>query len=101
MRGCSDDLSPVHGYLIGAPQPEIRRLIAHRLGREKKVIGGLERLREASIEELLPVVYDDVPPRIHRWAARSLTAHLDKLVADGAVRAAAGRYALVKLRSAS
>jgi glyoxylase-like metal-dependent hydrolase (beta-lactamase superfamily II)/8-oxo-dGTP pyrophosphatase MutT (NUDIX family) len=89
-------LAPGHGYLIGEPQREIRRLIAHRLGREKKVVAGLERLREASLEELVPVVYDDVPPRIHGWAARSLTAHLDKLVAEGAVRSAGGRYALVK-----
>jgi len=89
-------LAPGHGYLIGDPHREIRRLIAHRLGREKKVVAGLERLREASLEELVPVVYDDVPPRIHGWAARSLTAHLDKLVAEGAVRASGGRYALVK-----
>ena len=89
-------LAPGHGYLIGAPHKEIRRLIAHRIGRERKVLGGLERLREASIEELLPVVYDDVPPRVHRWAARSLSAHLDKLVAEGAVRAAGERFSLVK-----
>jgi glyoxylase-like metal-dependent hydrolase (beta-lactamase superfamily II) len=89
-------LAPGHGYLIGEPHREIRRLIAHRLGRERKVVAGLERLREASLEELVPVVYDDVPARIHGWAARSLTAHLDKLVAEGAVRAAGGRYALVK-----
>jgi hypothetical protein len=37
-----------------------------------------------------------VPERIHKWAARSLTAHLDKLVADGAARADGGRYALVQ-----
>ena len=52
--------------------------------------------RTASLEELLPLVYDDVPARIHRVAARSLTAHLDKLVADGAARADGGRYALVQ-----
>jgi hypothetical protein len=33
---------------------------------------------------------------MHRWAARSLTAHLDKLVAEGAVRADGGRYTLVQ-----
>jgi hypothetical protein len=47
---------------------------------------------------MLPLVYDDVPERIHRVAARSLTAHLEKLVADGAVRAEAGLYTLVKSR---
>ena len=94
-------LAPGHGYLIGAPHKELRRLIAHRLGRERKVIERLGRLREASLEELLPLVYDDVPVRIHRVAARSLAAHLDKLVAEGAVRASAERYALVESRPAN
>jgi hypothetical protein len=49
---------------------------------------------------LLPLVYDDVPVRVHRVAARSLTAHLDKLTADGAVRSSGERYALVKSRTA-
>ena len=89
-------IAPGHGYLIGAPHKEVRRLIAHRLGRERKVVSSLERLQEASLEQLLPHVYDDVSPRLHAVAARSLTAHLDKLVADGAVLAAGGRFALVQ-----
>ncbi len=89
-------IAPGHGYLVGAPHQELRRLIAHRLGREKKVVRALQQLGEASVEELLPVVYDDVPARIHRVAARSLTAHLDKLVADGAVRTAGERFTLVE-----
>jgi glyoxylase-like metal-dependent hydrolase (beta-lactamase superfamily II)/8-oxo-dGTP pyrophosphatase MutT (NUDIX family) len=89
-------LAPGHGYLIGSPHREIRRLIAHRLAREKKVVVALGRLRAASVEDLLPLVYDDVPPRIHKVAARSLTAHLDKLVAEGAARADGERYALVQ-----
>ena len=92
-------IAPGHGYLIGAPHNEVRRLIAHRLGRERKVVRALEQLGEASVDELLPVVYDDVPARIHRVAARSLTAHLDKLAADGAVRAAGERYTLVESKT--
>ena len=89
-------IAPGHGYLIGAPQKEIRRLIAHRLAREEKVLNALVKIGPASIEELLPLVYDDVPARIHRWAARSLTAHLDKLTAEQRVRVSAERYALVQ-----
>ena len=48
---------------------------------------GARRLEHPSLDEMLPLVYDDVPERIHRVAARSLTAHLEKLVAEGAVRA--------------
>jgi glyoxylase-like metal-dependent hydrolase (beta-lactamase superfamily II) len=93
-------IAPGHGYLIGAPHKEIRRLVAHRLARERKVRLALERLRQASLEQLLPVVYDDVPERMHRWAARSLTAHLDKLVADGVVRAERSGFTLVQSRQA-
>jgi len=89
-------IAPGHGYLIGAPKKELERLIAHRMNRERKVIAALERLERASLDEMLPLVYDDVPERIHRVAARSLTAHLEKLVADGAVRLQESRYTLIK-----
>lgn len=89
-------IAPGHGYLIGAPHKEVRRLIAHRLNRERKVVAALARLEHPSLEEMLPLVYDDVPERIHRVAARSLTAHLDKLVAEGAVRLEESRYTLVR-----
>jgi glyoxylase-like metal-dependent hydrolase (beta-lactamase superfamily II) len=89
-------IAPGHGYLIGAPHREVRRLIAHRLAREAKVKAALARSGLAPIEALLPLVYDDVPERMHRWAMRSLAAHLDKLVADGAVRAGRGGFALVQ-----
>lgn len=78
-------LAPGHGFLIGAPHKEIRRLIAHRLGREKKVLSKLRTLGKASLEELVPMVYDDVPARLHGAAARSLTAHLRKLAAEGRI----------------
>jgi len=92
-------IAPGHGYLIGAPHKEIRRLIAHRLAREGKVKTVLEKIGSGSLERILPLVYDDVPERMHRWAARSLTAHLEKLVADGVVRSGRGAYTLVQSRS--
>src|SRR3989440_2994341 len=93
-------IAPGPGYLIGAPHKEVRRLIAHRRAREEKVVNALVKIGPASVEELLPLVYDDVPVRVHRVAARSLTAHLDKLAAEGAVRTSGERYALVKSRTA-
>ncbi|MFL6653109.1 MAG: hypothetical protein ACJ8J7_17700, partial [Sulfurifustaceae bacterium] len=89
-------IAPGHGYLVGAPHKEIRRLIAHRLARENKVKWALKKAGPASLEELLPLVYDDVPAGLHRWAARSLTAHLEKLLADGVVSSERARYALVQ-----
>ena len=93
-------IAPGHGYLIGAPHKEVKRLIAHRLAREAKVTAALGRRGEATLEELLPDVYDDVSPKLHPVAARSLSAHLDKLVAEGRARLAAGRYILSAERSA-
>ena len=89
-------IAPGHGYLIGAPHKEVRRLITHRLARERKVAAAIGRLGNPNTDELLPVVYDDVPAGRHHVAARSLAAHLEKLVADGVVRSEAGRYALAR-----
>jgi glyoxylase-like metal-dependent hydrolase (beta-lactamase superfamily II)/8-oxo-dGTP pyrophosphatase MutT (NUDIX family) len=89
-------LAPGHGYLIGEPHREARRLIRHRLAREQKVMSALARLGAPTADELVREVYDDVAARLHGVALRSLNAHLDKLVADGRARAAEGRWSLVQ-----
>jgi len=78
--------APGHGFLMAEPQAEVRKLIAHRLGREAKVAAALRAAGAASAEALVPTVYGDVPGARHGIAARSLTAHLIKLAADGRVR---------------
>jgi len=89
-------LAPGHGYLIGEPHREVRRLIRHRLAREEKVVRALERTRASTLEDLVVQVYDDVPTRLHGVALRSLAAHLDKLVAEGRARVMDGRYSPVQ-----
>ena len=89
-------LAPGHGYLIGEPHREARRLIRHRLAREQKLVWALQRLAAPSAEELLREVYDDVAARLHGVALRSLSAHLEKLAAEGRARAADGRWSLVQ-----
>ncbi|HYD57893.1 MAG TPA: MBL fold metallo-hydrolase [Burkholderiales bacterium] len=91
-------IAPAHGFLIGQPHKELRRLIAHRLSREAKVRRALQQHGPAPLDALVPFVYDDVSSRMHRWAARSLTAHLDKLVSEGAVREGPDGFALVESR---
>jgi glyoxylase-like metal-dependent hydrolase (beta-lactamase superfamily II)/8-oxo-dGTP pyrophosphatase MutT (NUDIX family) len=88
--------APGHGYLIGEPHRELRRLVQHRLKREGKVRDAIGRIGAPTVEEMLPLVYDDVPPRVHGAAARSLTAHLQKLLADGELRVQEGRYSLAR-----
>jgi glyoxylase-like metal-dependent hydrolase (beta-lactamase superfamily II) len=88
-------LAPGHGYLLGQPRAQAERLVRHRLAREEKVRQGLKAEGgAATLEALLPLVYDDVPPGLHPLAACSLQAHLEKLVEDGEVSRAAGRYRL-------
>ena len=86
--------APGHGYLITTPQAEVRKLVAHRLKREDKVVDALARKSPGTLEELVALAYDDVPPKIHPVAQRSLHAHLIKLVADGRAKEEGGRWAL-------
>jgi hypothetical protein len=45
----------------------------------------VSKLREASLDALIPVVYDDVPTERHQWARLTLQAHLIKLAQEGRV----------------
>lgn len=76
-------IAPAHGELITRPAVEINKLIKHRHYRELKVIGAMTRLGEASLDSLLPQVYDDVDPALHKVARYSLWAHLLKLEREG------------------
>jgi glyoxylase-like metal-dependent hydrolase (beta-lactamase superfamily II)/8-oxo-dGTP pyrophosphatase MutT (NUDIX family) len=89
-------LAPGHGYLIGEPHREARRLIRHRLAREQKVVNALSRMGAPTSEQLVREVYDDVSERLHGVALRSLGAHLDKLAAEGRALARDGRWSLVQ-----
>ncbi len=90
-----DWLAPGHGFLIDRPHDVVRRTVAHRLQREAKVVAALRASGPAAIETLLPVVYQEVPPRLHAMAARSLHAHLLKLRADGRAAERAGMWSLI------
>jgi len=78
-----DYIAPAHGFLMDKPHQVIDRLISHRLAREAKVLDALRQLGPASEDELVPVVYRDVPDVMHPLAKRSLLAHLLKLEEDG------------------
>jgi glyoxylase-like metal-dependent hydrolase (beta-lactamase superfamily II) len=75
-------LAPGHGRVIDKPHDEVRKLIAHRMKRERKVVDAFEKKTPATLDELLPFAYDDVPQGIHPVARRSLHAHLLKLQGD-------------------
>jgi glyoxylase-like metal-dependent hydrolase (beta-lactamase superfamily II) len=77
-------LMPGHGAVMPDALGEIARVVAHRMKREGKVMAALERQGgRATLDSLLPEVYDDTPVALHGLARYSLLAHLDKLVEDG------------------
>ncbi|HEX9685168.1 MAG TPA: MBL fold metallo-hydrolase [Burkholderiales bacterium] len=88
-------IAPGHGHVIEKPHDEVRRLIAHRMKREQKVIDAFQRANPATLDALLPFVYDDVPQSVHPVARRSLHAHLIKLAREGRVREADGVWRLI------
>ena len=87
-------LAPGHGFLMAQPKQVMQAIVAHRLKREAKVVAAMHSLGPAGTEALLAAVYDDVPPRLHKMAMRSLTAHLFKLRDDGAAAEREGLWAL-------
>ncbi len=83
-----DFILPAHGYVLtrclgtehrGGARRAIEALRAHRLQREAKVIAAMQQRPEGSIDDLLPLVYDDVPDRLWPIAARSLAAHIERI----------------------
>ena len=87
-------VAPGHGHPIDTPHEEARRLIAHRLGREQKVVAAFGANNPATLDELLPIVYSDTPERLHPVARRSLHAHLLKLEREGRVWQQGARWKL-------
>jgi glyoxylase-like metal-dependent hydrolase (beta-lactamase superfamily II) len=76
-------LAPGHGALIPDAIAEIDRVIAHRLAREARLVRALAERGTATLDEVLPEVYDDVPKFMHLYARHSLLAHAVKLVEEG------------------
>ena len=75
-------LAPGHGEVIDKPWDTVSWIIQHRLDREQKVVDRLGDNPNTTLSELVVHVYDEVDPRLHAWAERSLLAHLNKLKED-------------------
>jgi len=76
------------------PRQAMQQIVAHRLKREAKVLQAFDGREPYSMDQLLAAVYDDVPPKLHAMARRSLLAHLLKLRDDGRVaEASSGHWA--------
>ncbi|MGB3833891.1 MAG: MBL fold metallo-hydrolase [Mesorhizobium sp.] len=78
-------LLPGHGGPVTAPRTFMRGLKTHRRMRERAI---LERLKagDRTIRAIVEAIYRDTDPRLHGAAGLSVLAHLEDLVARGAVR---------------
>ncbi|MEI2653826.1 MAG: hypothetical protein V9G12_17060 [Microthrixaceae bacterium] len=84
---------PTHGPPITDPAPHVQALLDHRLEREQQVVDLLSDGRR-TVAELVAVMYADVRAELHEPAARSVGAHLVKLVDEGRVARDDDRYGL-------
>ncbi len=80
-----EKIAPGHGDLMDQGKNVLEALRAHRLAREDKVLRNLAKLKEAGLDALIPLVYDDVPADRHQWARLTLQAHLIKLAQEARV----------------
>ncbi len=74
-------LYPTHGPPIHNPHPYLLALLGHRLDRESQILGQLTT-RPRSAAEIVSVLYADVRLELHEPAARSVLAHLHKLLVE-------------------
>ena len=78
--------APGHGNYMEEPSKTIQSIIRHRLSRESKVLRCIEKNQQSNLDELLPLVYNDVSEMLHPIARMSLLAHIIKLEHDGKIR---------------
>ena len=90
LDACEQDriefILPAHGYVLGNLWGEphdaracIAHLKAHRLKREAKILGVMQKHPEGSMDDWVKLAYDDVPPRLWPVAMRSLLAHVERI----------------------
>ena len=70
---------PAHGYVLGTASEAITRLKTHRLKREAKIAAVMQALPQGTLDDWLPLAYDDVDARLWPVARRSLLAHAERV----------------------
>ena len=74
---------PAHGHVLGgsttAAGGVITHLKSHRLRREAKIAAVMAANPSGTLDDWLPLAYDDVDPRVWPVAKRSLLAHVEHI----------------------
>ncbi len=82
-------LYPTHGSPIHEPRAYVATLLQHRLDRETQIRQQIATGPQTAAE-IVSVLYAGVRPELHKPAARSVLAHLHKLLVEGEVELADG-----------
>jgi glyoxylase-like metal-dependent hydrolase (beta-lactamase superfamily II) len=77
---------PGHGPVVVDARAKLEEYLAHRAEREQEVLAGL-KAGDRRVGDLVARIYAGYPEEVHALAARSVTAHLQKLQREGRVRA--------------
>jgi glyoxylase-like metal-dependent hydrolase (beta-lactamase superfamily II) len=75
---------PTHGAPVLSPKPLVQGLIDHRHQREAQICAVLAN-GPMTLAQMVLVIYKDVDARLHPAAARSVTAHLIRMIKIGRI----------------
>jgi glyoxylase-like metal-dependent hydrolase (beta-lactamase superfamily II) len=75
-------LCPGHGPYVWDPAAKLDEYIAHRVDRERRLIGALDAGLRTE-DELLDAAWSDAPAELRYFAGLSLASHLKKLAEEG------------------
>jgi len=76
---------PGHGGRIEEPQRLVRAFLLHRRMREQAILDCI-RDGKNTVNAIVPAIYRDLDPKLHRAASASVLAHIEHLMARGLVR---------------
>jgi glyoxylase-like metal-dependent hydrolase (beta-lactamase superfamily II) len=82
-----DRLLPGHGPLVERPRAVARRLLGHRLDRERRVLAAVhETGGAATVAEVTDAAYEKDVSAVRAMAEATVRAHLEKLAVEGRLR---------------
>lgn len=81
IRRDYEQLHPAHGPVISDPAATLKRLIDHRVERERRVLEAVDAGAE-TVAEILEAAYDKDLTGVRDLAALAVEAHLEKLAED-------------------
>lgn len=82
---------PGHGPPLADPHRLVRHLLAHRLQREAAILRALQE-GPRTVEQLVARLYPQLDAKLAGAAARSVTAHLEKLAAESQIAQDSGLW---------